>query len=275
MLLNLIVVAALAASSADAFPGRAAGGARIIGGHDATRGQFPYQISMKWSLLGLFKQHMCGGSILNENWILTAGHCVTETPKLGHFWVDAGDLDFNTNEGSEQTIKVDKRITHPNYGGGVNFNDIALLHLSSPLTMGDYVKPIRLPQPNAIPTGTVTLSGWGSRNGQDSTGLNPKLPTVLQTVDLPLIDYETCLADWGSSSPLKDTNLCTGPPDGSETPCQGDSGGPLVQFESDGIPTIVGLVSWGPVPCSSPNHPAVYTRVSAFLDFISDTIANN
>ncbi|KAG8230974.1 hypothetical protein J437_LFUL003932 [Ladona fulva] len=260
-----VIFAAVAVSSAAAFlPGRPVGGPKIVGGHDSKKGDFPFQISLQWSLLGLLRQHVCGGSVLNENWILTAGHCVTETPKIGKYYVVAGEYDLSVKEGTEQSIRV-----------GVNFNDIALLKLSSPLTLTATVQPIALPKANEIPSGQVTLSGWGSTNGNDATGLNPKLPTVLQTVDLPIVDYETCLAAWGSDSPLRDTNVCTGPMEGGQSPCQGDSGGPLIAVGADGSRTLVGVVSWGSVPCGSKGAPSVYTRVSAFLDFIQDTMANN
>lgn len=61
----LMLSALLAVSIASPFH------ARIVGGADATTGQFPYQISLR-----LTNIHNCGGSIIDNQWILTAGHCV-------------------------------------------------------------------------------------------------------------------------------------------------------------------------------------------------------
>lgn len=98
---------------------------RIVGGHDAERGAFPYQISLQYGypfLLG----HICGGSILNKRWVLTAAHCITELMPLpfAHHFVVAGIHNLKENG---QMIKVKASYVHPDYEGGVNPNDIALV----------------------------------------------------------------------------------------------------------------------------------------------------
>lgn len=103
-------------------------GGRIVGGENAERGEFPYIISIKWGILGT-SQHVCGGTIVDEQWIMTAGHCVTELPLPGTMHVVAGMTDMKNGNNVEkwQTIKVIERIVHPDYQGGVNPNDIALV----------------------------------------------------------------------------------------------------------------------------------------------------
>ena len=56
---------------------------------------------------------------------------------------------------------------------------------------------------------------------------------------------------------------------------QGDSGGPLIQRDGDGETTVIGIVSWGFNPCGSKGKPSVYTRVSAYVDWIQDHVAAN
>ncbi|XP_049947522.1 trypsin-1-like [Schistocerca serialis cubense] len=86
---------------------------RIYGGHDATRGEFPYQVSLQYVLL-FFQYHNCGGSIISSNAILTAGHCAVD---IGHYVAVAGDYDLSSNEGSEQEIRVSEQVVHPDYPG--------------------------------------------------------------------------------------------------------------------------------------------------------------
>lgn len=68
---------------------------------------------------------------------------------------------------------------------------------------------------------------------------------------------------------VADTNLCTGhPEDHKLSACSEDTGGPLITREDDKT-TLVGVVSWFFFPCGVNEYaPSVYTRVSAFIDFI-------
>lgn len=78
-------------------------------------GAFPYQISLQYGL-SFLHSHVCGGSILNERWVLTAGHCITEVPHfpLAHYYVKAGIHGLKDNG---QVVKVKREIVHPDYQG--------------------------------------------------------------------------------------------------------------------------------------------------------------
>lgn len=119
------------------------------------------------------------------------------------------------------------------------------MELEKDLIFNDFIQPVNLPESEELPEGLSILTGWGST----STGIIPKMPLTLQTIDLPLISYEQCrdaLIDLtGESGPLAESNICTGPLEiDGKGACSGDSGGPLVTRNENGT-TIVGIVSWG------------------------------
>nr|XP_034178176.1 trypsin-like [Osmia lignaria] len=242
-------------------------GSRIVGGSEAPRGSAPWQVTLQWGITSL--QHFCGGSIINSQWIVTAGHCVLAVPSYGNFVVKGGKHSLNTVENSEQVIIVEKSFVHPQYVGNVAPYDIALLKLSKPLMMSSVVKAVSLPRAGSSPSGTATLTGWGSTSRSN----NPIMPDRLQTAKLPLIDLATCkraVEYLVGPSPLHETNVCTGPLTGGYSACSGDSGGPLVLNNE-----LIGIVSWGIVPCGTIGAPSVYTKASSFIDWIQNTISKN
>ncbi|KAJ8687274.1 hypothetical protein QAD02_023068 [Eretmocerus hayati] len=247
---------------------------RIVGGENAQPGEFPHQVSLQWGLPPILPlSHLCGGSIINENWVMTAAHC----PKgvlFGGLWVKAGKHYIGTYEQSEQTVRVSKSYVHPEYPGGVTPFDIALLRLSSPLKLNKLVQPIAIPKPDSIPKGDVVLSGWGSI----STSNVPILPDSLQKATLPVVDYDECKKALDAlaigDNPLHVNNVCTGPLDGGVSACSGDSGSPLIRTNEEGKPEVIGIVSWGITPCGSEGAPSVYTRVSAYNSWIESIMAS-
>ncbi|XP_011308164.1 trypsin II-P29 [Fopius arisanus] len=245
---------------------------RITNGVTAVPHKYPYQVSVQWGLPPLIKyRHVCGGSIISPSWILTAGHCITEIPKIGRFQVSAGKHVINKDESGQQNRVVTVRISHPKYPGGIAQHDIGLLRLKTPLTYTEHIQPVALPPAGKQHKGETVLTGWGSI----STKIIPKLPTQLQTVEIPIVDYDACLESFKSTSTkveLFDTQICTGPVGGNKSACSGDSGGPLVQFGGNGNPEQVGIVSWGTYPCGVAGTPTVYTRVSSYTDWIQSQV---
>lgn len=86
-----------------------------MGGHDAKEGEFPHQVSVRYGWW-VWSDHVCGGSILNKRWILTAGHCYTSVSGIpfGNYYINAGTNDVNVNV---QKISASRFIVHPKYQG--------------------------------------------------------------------------------------------------------------------------------------------------------------
>ncbi|XP_076057511.1 trypsin-1-like [Oratosquilla oratoria] len=227
---------------------------KIVGGEDATPGEFPYQISFQDNSWG-FIFHFCGGSVYNENYIVTAGHCVygKNYDNPSNLQITAGEHNLDKEEGNEQSVKVEKIILHEDYDTWTVSNDISLLKLAEPLTMNDYVKAI--PLETKIASGNCKVTGWGALTEGGSS------PSVLQWVTVPIVSDKKCREAYGSSEIL-DSMLCAGG-DGKKDSCQGDSGGPLA---CDG--RLAGVVSWG-FGCARPKYPGVYTEVSYFADWVT------
>ncbi|XP_076048101.1 trypsin-1-like [Oratosquilla oratoria] len=226
---------------------------KIVGGHEAGVGEFPYQISFQDVSWGSVF-HFCGASIYNEHTIITAGHCVYEkdytNPK--HLQITAGEHNLDVHEGHEQVRKVTRIILHQHYDSFSMYNDIALLEIESPLSFNEYVNSIPLETSEA--SGDCEVTGWGAIcEGCLS-------PVKLQKVSVPIISDAKCRQAYGTSEIL-DSMICAGGEGGKDS-CQGDSGGPLKCGDR-----LAGVVSWG-YGCARPGYPGVYTEVSHFVDWI-------
>ncbi|XP_055385366.1 trypsin-like [Condylostylus longicornis] len=234
---------------------------KVLGGDNAKPHVAPYIVSIQEvSSSGKKGLHLCGGVILNENWILTAAHCLTSKSLVQKLIIVAGAHNIDIEESGTQIRKIDYYKNHDLYNGGINPYDIALIYTKEKFIFNSNIKSIELPKSDSMPTGNADLYGWGSISATNT----PVFPGILQHVKMPIIDNETCKKALGSQSfKLHKTNLCTGPLTGGTSICQADSGGPLVQNNK-----IIGIVSWGKTPCGQPNSPSVFVRVSAFIDWI-------
>lgn len=233
---------------------------RVVGGQNAVPHSAPWIVSLQWGL-ATPAQH-CGGSIITPAWVVTAAHCLGGITNIGVFVMIAGRHNIGIAEASEQRRNINRARTwpHPQYEGGVGPFDIGMIHAAPAFVFNQFVAPIALPPAGSIHSGLATLHGWGST----STGIFPIMPPILQTVTKPILPMVQCEAVLGPGSPVHPTNVCTGPLTGGISACGGDSGGPLAQ---NGL--LVGIVSWGFVPCGSVNAPSVYVRTSAFNAWIN------
>ncbi|XP_055904563.1 lectizyme [Eupeodes corollae] len=232
----------------------------------------PYIVSIQIQTEEGQSLHYCAGSIINENWILTAAHCLDSKEVVENSILVAGchDIHSTRDDDSVQRRTIEFFIKHELFLGGVNPYDIALIYTRTPFKFSEYVQPVELPKQGDLAHGAATLYGWGNI----STTCIPLFPSLLQATDMPILDMELCegvLGDVGMC--LHETNLCTGPLDGGNSICTADSGGPLVQRSVYfGRTTIVGIVSWGKMPCGQVNAPSVFVKVASFIDWIQNTI---
>ncbi|XP_046721882.1 tryptase-like isoform X2 [Silurus meridionalis] len=166
-----------------------------------------------------------------------------------------------------QTKSVTEIFINQQFNTVSQNNDIALVRLSSPVKINDYVRPVCLATNNSsFPAGTNV---WVTGFGQISSGVNLPSPQTLQEVQLLIVSNSDCANTYGAVS-ITDNMLCAGLTQGGKDSCQGDSGGPLVS-RSNGAWTQAGIVSFGK-GCALPNFPGVYARVSQYQDWIYSTI---
>jgi len=191
--------------------------------------KYPFMVSVQWT--GNWGGHFCGGSLVREDWVVTAAHCM-EGESTSGIVVKIGMHNINGTTGSE-TRYIDEIIVHPNYSSWSLDNDYALIHLTQPSSF----EPIQLVTDTDHDEEPVmsTVMGWGATS---SGGWSSN---VLLEVDVPIDN--SC----GSYSNSEITNnmICAGDGNGGEDSCQGDSGGPLIMTNSDGDYELIGIVSWG------------------------------
>lgn len=229
---------------------------RIIGGTEAMDGRSPYVVSLKQGSM-----HVCGGSLIAKDTVLTAAHC------LGGFVTVAAVGSDVLGEAPE--IAVKSELIYPNYDSSTDQNDFGLIFLEESTTLD--ITLLRLNDDSSFPEigSTAYVMGWGDTDPDD---FNVETPNELMIVGLPVMSNEDCAnAETGDGSyagTIFDNMLCT-ESDGEDA-CQGDSGGPLVIRGDDPESDIqVGIVSWG-IGCGS--MPGVFSRVSTAYAWIQETV---
>ncbi|XP_071120549.1 chymotrypsinogen A-like [Mytilus edulis] len=238
---------------------------KIVNGEDANIEDCPWQVSIQVMRDGQFGQN-CGGSIIDNRWILTAAHCYNKThPRpLSETRVGAGSSSL-----SEMTEfrSVKKFHQHESYDSQANYNDIMLIELRRPFRFGSTINKISLENDvNSDYTGeSCKVSGWGNTNEFGGSTLTDRL----QATELTVISRESCASQWGDDDLSSDnTKLCA--QEYRRDTCDGDSGGPLACKAADSTYILVGATSYGPEVCNG-TLPGVYTRVSAYTDWIEKT----
>jgi hypothetical protein len=240
------------------FADSAASQRRIIGGEDATKGDWGWMLT-----LNDFST-FCGASLIHPYWVLTAAHCVDRyaNKNTASLLVVAG---LNTDPVNKTFLSIKRVIQHPDWDTN-NFdspNDIALLELNNPAAF----EPISfiLQDENSL-TGSAMALGWGLTDWRRET-----VPSVLQQVALPLVTKAVCQAAYAGYYEIFSSQICAGFAQGGMDTCSGDSGGPLAFFDGKKWRQI-GVTSYGghsgSNPCADKNVYGVYTKISAYKDFI-------
>ncbi|XP_021949857.1 trypsin-1 [Folsomia candida] len=227
----------------------------IVGGTKAKKGEFPWLVLIKAN-----DRQYCAGTIINENWILTAAHC--SSLSAGAYTVTAGEYIQSADDGTEQTVEVSDVIAHEEFDDVSYKNDIALFKLASPLTFSSCVQPGKIATQGTQAAKKLLACGWGrTRSGGQASD-------TLLKVTVPLQPDSKCERAYRNKPYpfLRESEICAG--EGGKDTCQGDSGGPLHQGVSSSDKTVVGVVSYGE-GCADPNYPGVYTKIAYYQDWIS------
>ncbi|UJR23919.1 hypothetical protein I4U23_026891 [Adineta vaga] len=235
---------------------------RIVGGENAQAHSWPWVVSLR----SVFKTHFCGGTLLDDQWVLTAAHCL---PSPSGVTIHVGV--HNETHPSPHISAIATYIIHPDYIPPPQYvNDIALIRLANPVNFtalknhaGMTCIPSRIAGIDYPKVGTrLAVIGWGRfvyGGGR---------PQVLRQVRVNTIanDDRRCL----NSIINPERQFCALVDGGGKDSCQGDSGGPIHQWLDDHWEQV-GLVSFGR-GCAEAVYPGIYTRLSFYYDWIDATM---
>lgn len=223
--------------------------------------------------------YVCGSTLIDESWILTAAHCVDDyLPFVSGIRdilkVRLGEYDVSTTAEPlpHQEFNVSDIKIHPNFNNATLVNDIALLKLERPAKRQQNIDVVCVAKPEELDESRLSscyVTGWGRRTEKSDHSV------VLKEIAVPLWQHSVCntalQSQFGPKYNLPETAICAGA-EGRDA-CDGDGGGPLV-CEQDGQWYQVGIVSFG-IGCGRQGVPGVYTRVQAFQPWLEQTILTN
>ncbi|XP_058457226.1 brachyurin-like [Malaya genurostris] len=249
----------------------AASDSRVVNGKEAKPGQFPYQ-ALVLSYFENGSGGLCGGTLLTQNYVMTAAHCVFKRTVPTHGTVTLGVHNRHVEEETQQRINHGSVNVHPNYTASYLRNDIATIRLSTPAVFNEFVQPIDLPaisDTRRFSGFTGIISGFG-RTTSDS----PVSDVVMYTTN-PIMTNANCLSAFHSYS-IQPQNICLSGNIGRSV-CNGDSGGPLAVRENNRTIQVgvASFIHWN--GCGS-GYPSGFARVSYFLNWIaenSDVVLRN
>lgn len=233
---------------------------RIVGGSESGINEYPWMARLSY-----FNRFYCGGTLINDRYVLTAAHCIK-----GFMWFMI-KVTFGEHDRCSDAVRPETRFVLRAFSQKFSFsnfdNDIALLRLNDRVPITSFIRPICLPTVEDVTyVGTKAMAtGWGTlkEDGKPSC--------LLKEVEVPVLSNEICVKDTNYTQKMITSNMmCAGYPGvGKRDSCQGDSGGPLVALRPDKRYEQIGIVSWGN-GCARPLYPGVYTRVTKYLKWIME-----
>ncbi|XP_051522636.1 uncharacterized protein LOC127422868 [Myxocyprinus asiaticus] len=245
----------------------------IVGGENASVGNWPWLVSLHY-----FDYHICRGSLISSEWVLTAAQCVYLLPLSSSLTVHLGQQNQNISIISNPNMvnrSIQSIIPHPDYDPLQHTNDVALLRLSKPVTFTNYISPICLAANGSVFHNGITC--WST--GWEYSGLGDFLPSqTLQEVEVTVVGNKECdcmfqFQDFQNPfwymPRITPAMICAG-----RKTCKGvyygDFGGPL-QCKQGSVWILAGVTNFG-IPCGTEIAPNTYARVSKFQNWILENV---
>ncbi|XP_066502768.1 granzyme K-like [Hoplias malabaricus] len=219
----------------------------IVGGKEVKKHK-PWLVSIQ-----LKHSHICGGTLIHEQWVLTAAHCKDFLEPFGSVTVLLGALSLKNSKNTQRIGVMGHKIPNT-FSKATKANDIMLLKLQNKAQLKNKsVATKKLPSSGKdIPAGTkCEVSGWGRTNTESAVASD-----VLREVEVTVVNRDLCNCYYNKNPVITEDMLCAGNKQPGRDACSGDSGSPLECKNS-----IVGLVSGGN-GCGEPKKPGVYTLLS-------------
>ncbi|GJQ74217.1 CLIPB9 [Trypoxylus dichotomus] len=255
---------------------------RIIGGNITTPEEFPWSALLFYGNSSADETFLCGGTLINERYILTAAHCVLgevltvngdlHKVRLGEWKTDAdpdcfGGGAFKICAEKPQDFGIEQVISHPDYDTKNRYHDIALIRMNGTARFSKYVRPVCTPVPSSdqiTANDKLIVVGWGQTRTASFSAVKLKLR-------VPLVSETNCNAVFNRFRiQVRSGQFCAGGEKDKDS-CRGDSGGPLLVERNERF-YVVGVVSFGTEQCGVKGYPGVYTRVSQYRAWIEGNI---
>ncbi|XP_019552230.3 uncharacterized protein LOC109422049 [Aedes albopictus] len=240
----------------------------IVKGEPASSvGEWPWHASIWHRITHGTYVYVCGGTLLSELYVLTAGHCVSKEGNALNerlITVQVGSVRQNLllNGFPVQNLGVAENILHEEFALRSFQADVAMLVLETKVAFNEFVRPACLPDAGGTSDGKELYGRQAVAVGFGKTE-QAETSYVLRKIRLPIVDYVTCLESnrkvFGST--LSAGVLCAGHRNGS-TICNGDSGGGLLTEDDGGRWVLRGVISfsaqrgWNDTSCSLTDYSA-------------------
>lgn len=256
---------------------------RIAHGNKTDPFQFPWMVLLRYDSNGELRDG-CGGSLINNRYVLTAAHCVKTASNLKLVKVRLGEHDKTKAEdcivykdgeiecaAPAIDVDVEETIIPKNYNRPIRFrHDIALIRLAENVEYTDSVKPICLPVDESVRNNVLPryiITGWGTTEQEELSQV--LLQAFVNHVPIP--ECQQKMNENGLRITLTDPWQMCAVGDTLVDSCRGDSGGPLgfsVAFSGSSRFVQFGVVSAGVNSCGVKTVPGIYTRVATYMDWI-------